>query len=275
MKNAYLSAAVAMLTVLSCAGYDNDGPNMRPGASRGSSTIAFSSSGSISGFAPYEPSDVLIVVTNFADRGVERWTGEEIKIPFTIDRYFGNRDKMIKSGALPKSILIEMINYDVDSSAPAEIPEYDEVWVNGKKLKQHLTGENGAWTKQSLVVDTKYLKFPASVGHPAQNEVVIKVATKGGQWVTKVDWISLHIPAAPPVVLSHGINSDAAYLSKLKEKIDDLGIPTVVFDQGNHGNESVYNISKLTEIVKRWKALWRVDHVNIVGHSMGGLRARR
>ena len=256
--------------VVAALAYENDGPGRTA-----SSKMLLAAAGNGSGFAPPEASDVRIVVTEGGNLGQQVWTGGTISVPFDVERYFGQRDKLIKSKALPETVQMTMIVWDVDSDSSYSPAEYDEVFVNGEKVGV-LSGIDGTWTRQSFMVKTKLLKFPDRPQAPAHNEVTIKVATKGGNWVTKVDWVSFDIPAAPPIILSHGIMNHGADLAMLASTItSELGLPAEAFDQENGGNDAISVIGNLKKAVKEWKDKWKVDKVNLVCHSMGGLRARQ
>ena len=235
--------------------------------------LASSFSGGIG--AP-EASDILFVTdSNTADRGdLGKYLGKgTITIPLKIERYFGDKDKLIKSGAIPKWAAVEFVTYDVDQDDPYD-PEVDYMYFNGHKIGQ-LRGSNGNYHRMLFPVDMKYVNLPSSPGNVAKNTITVQVDVNNGGWLTSIEWISIYIPAAPPVILSHGINSNGGALSKIQKEIRKFGIPAETFEQENGGSDTIFQIGNLTDAIQSWKENWHVDHVNIVGHSMGGLRARR
>ena len=275
MKKVYLSMLFAVMVTSLCVAYENDGPGYDPKAPKRVRLMSASDS-----FKPPESSDICFVATSGGDLGKEVWgPGGSISIPLRIDRYFGDKMKLIKSKALPETVTLKMVVWDVDDKSSYTPAEYDEIFVNGKapKDKKALYGVNDGLHMDTFTIDTKYIELPENPGETAINTIRIDVATKGGEWVTRIDWVALEIPAAPPVILSHGINSCADQLKTLQQKIkDETGLPCEIFDYPNHGNNHISDIGALSSKISEMKGKnkWNVEHVNIVAHSMGGLRAR-
>lgn len=269
MKASY-SIIAAVMFVFSGFAYENDGPGCDPNASPKARLMKSSDS-----FSPPEPSDICFVVTEGGDIGKTKGQGETITIPLDIPRYFGNKNKLLKSGALSERAVLTMIVYDVDSKYPSN-PEVDKVYLNGKKYLGTMWGDNEVYYQNQFIINTKDLNLAEFLGGTGHNTIEIKVDVNNGGWITHVKWISLYIPAAPPVVLAHGINSHGGQLAKLAKEIEDeTGLPTLYqWNFGNSGNNHIDNFSELGAIIQSYKKTCHVDHVNIVGHSMGGLRAR-
>ena len=241
MKRACLTIAFAVMASSLCLAYENDGPGYDPKAPKRAMLL-----GSSNSFSPPEPSDICFVATSGGDIGKEVWGNGSysyreprgsITIPLPIDRYFGDKEKLIQSKALPETVTLKMVVWDVDDKSSYTPAEYDEIFVNDNapRDKKALYGVNNGLQLNTFTIDTKHIKLPKNPGETAMNTIRIDVATKGGDWVTRIDWVALEIPAAPPIILSHGINSSADQLkalqrrSKMKQDchVQHLTIPTM------------------------------------------------
>lgn len=274
-----LIAALLLLVPIGTWAYENDGPGYDQNAPR-KIKVAKNSSGT--SFAPPESSDILFVAKEGGDLGKEVWgPNGTISIPLPIDRYFGDKKKLMLSGAISKTAKLVMYVYDVDNKSSYTPAEYDVVKFNGKSndatgREMVLYGENGAWTKVEFNIPIENVNLPTSPGSTAQNTITIDVDVKSpGYWVTAVNWASLEIEAAPPVILAHGIRSNNTTLKEVKEEIENLGLPVYSFSFPNKGNDGMAaGAGWLAVEVAKMRDKWQVDTVNIVAHSMGGLRAR-
>ena len=256
--------------------FANDGPNAVIPTTRSVKLLATSTASSAgeSGFAPLAASDVRFVTSWGGDLHEEVWPGGTIKIPLIIDRVFGDIERLLHFKALPEKVTLLMRVYDVDSDYKGSNPEKDDIYVNGKYIGT-LSGNDGKWTENTFSIPIEYLNLKEFDGDDGVNELTIKVGTGGGNWVTKVDWITVTIPAPPPVVIAHGIRNTAEDMKVLSFAIADMGLPVHTFDFKNNGNNSIKDGAKqLEEEIKIVKDKWHVQHVNIVAHSMGGLKAR-
>ena len=271
-SSCWVLAALILSAPVNLWAYENDGPGYDPNAPRKMKTAKKSSSSS---FDPPPASDICFVVTKGGDIGVTKGEDETISIPLDIPRYFGDKKKLLKSKALSEYAVLEMIVWDVDSKASYD-PEVDEVYLNGKKHLGTLWGDNQEHYKNTFIIKTEDLNLAEVLGGVGHNTIDIKVDVNYGGWITRVEWISLYIPAAPPVILAHGINSHGGQLAKLAKEIEDeTGLPTLYqWNFENSGNNHIDRFSELGAIIQSYKKMCHVDHVNIVGHSMGGLRAR-
>lgn len=230
-----------------------------------------------------DPTDVCFVVkTGDSTSGNMGTTGKHgLDITFTIPirRYYGTSDqiqRLIQNGGLPSKATLRMFVLDVDSAgAPGHSPEKDILYVNGGCWVGELYGANNEWRVNKFDIDISELKFPSAPGEVANNTFKIVVDYNNEGWVTKVDWAALEIPAAPPVVISHGIRNSASDVSDLATEIEKLGLPTHTFSYRENGNSSIRDGARqlATEIEKAANR-WHVDRITIVGHSMGGLKAR-
>lgn len=279
MKRACLLIVFAALASLSLSAYDNDGPNFDPKAPKRVRLMATSES-----FKPPEPSDVCFVATSGGDLGKEVWgkyssysPNGSISIPLPIKRYFGEKEKLIKSKALPETVTLTMVVWDVDDKSSYAPAEYDEIFVNGRppKDKKTLYGVNNGLHMNTFTIDINDIKLPTKAGATAENIIRIDVATKGGDWVTRIDWVALEIPAAPPVLLAHGIRSDKDTLDEIQDEIEDLGLPVRTFSFSSNGNDGISaGANQMVHEIADMREKLNVDTINIVAHSMGGLKAR-
>lgn len=230
-------------------------------------------------------SDVRFVASSGGNLGAEVWSRGVIEFPLTIDRYYGTKgdiEKLIKNKALADHAVLTMIIWDVDDHSTYNPPEHDRVTFNkGDASKEYalgdLTGQNAKWTKQTFRIPIDKINLPTSPGETAVNTIHIDVGydSQPGDWVTAVYWASLDIPAAPPVVFAHGINSGSYAFDKLEKKIkDEFGLYTAKTNFSNNGNDYIGNYEALEKVIQKVKQDCRVEKVNIVAHSMGGLRSR-
>ena len=251
-----------------------------PGGMRARMAQKLRRSGGTSQFPVPKSCDVRFVASEGGNLGERKWSGETIDFSLYIDRYYGTPNdikKQIESGALPKTATLTMIVYDVDDHATGvPVPEHDQVSFNTLCL-QNLTGSDGEWTKQTFDIPIEALNLPKNPGDVAENKIHIDVGVGSDPhtWVTEIFWASLDIPAAPPVVLAHGIRSNESTLENVKKAIEDFGVPVHTFSFNNNGNDGIYDGGKeLSYQITVAKSVYNVDNVNIVAHSMGGLKAR-
>ena len=264
--------AIVLSVAMSCSTYAGDDP-VDPRLGKKTRLLAKSSS---SGLDAPKASDIMFVTDsstpNKGDLG--QYLDGTITIPLEINRYFGDKKKLIKSEAIPKKVAVEFVTYDVDQDDPYD-PEVDYMYFNGTKIGQ-LRGSNGNYHRMLFLVDIDDVNLPTAPGTTAQNTITVQVDVNDGGWLTSIEWISLYIPAAPPVILAHGINSSGAQLKQLAEEIEDeTGLPAFfTWNFPNNGNNHISDYSMLSDIIQAFKKVYGVEHVNIVAHSMGGLRAR-
>ena len=231
-----------------------------------------------------KPSDIKFVVdrksngevgSSVYNSGTASPSYENFTFTILIDRYFGDVDKLIKNGGLPETVDLVMDVFDVDQ--PREV---DEIWF-GNRWLGNLTGATDSWNRKTFQIPTAELNLPKFEGDSAKaNTFTVKVSTAPGEhgnWCVSIAWAALEIPAAPPVIISHGIRTrlDEGDLDILERNIKDLGLPVHKFQYPLNGNNSIRDGARLlnSEIEDR-KKFWHVDSVNLVCHSMGGLKAR-
>lgn len=238
-------------------------------------------------FHPPELNDTLFLVDRAPglDTGCAFRSQGPLLFSIEIDRVIGNRDLLVQSGLLAPTATLRMPAFDVDSGAniPGINPERDRVWFNGNVVPtEFLTGENNTWKFNSFTIPIDWVNFPADPGRggtpaPAANlvRIDIDVANEDENWCTQIDWATLSIEVARPVVMAHGIFSDGGIWNKLwVPELQKLGLPSSnALDMGNLDGIA-QNAQKIAAEVAEAKRRWGVDKVVLVGHSKGGLDSR-
>ncbi|MEX2497685.1 MAG: choice-of-anchor X domain-containing protein [Wenzhouxiangellaceae bacterium] len=239
-------------------------------------------------FNPPEITDTTFVVDDDAglDTGCVFSSHGSLRFTIEIDRYIGDKDELIANGLLNDTAKLFMPVWDVDFNVPGLPPEFEpernRVLFNGNVVPgEFLTGANNTWAPNDFEIPIQWVEFPDSPGtnggpDGARNEIeiFIDVANDGDVWCVEVDWASLEIEAARPVVMAHGILSDGSTWDFWVQQLEPLGLPNSNnLDMGaldSIGN----NATKIGDEVADVKASWGVDKVNLVTHSKGGLDAR-
>lgn len=214
-----------------------------------------------------------------------------LRFPIMVDRVVGNRDKLKANGLIRETATLTMPAFDVDFSGGGSgtPPERDRVSFNGHVLTpEFLSGQDNEWKLNQYEVPIEWVEFPndpddGGTVEPKENFVEIEIDTLSlpdeDTWCTAIDWATLQIDVARPVVYAHGILSDGGvwdaspfrWLSHLR---DELGIPS---DNGLDMGplDSIQsNAGKIAGRVARARARWGVDKVDLVAHSKGGLDSR-
>lgn len=258
-------------------GYENDGPGAAL-ETKAKSPMRLLAANSSSTFSPPKASDVQFVVTEGGDLHVTAGSGypsHTIRIPLKIDRVYGDIQTLVANGALPKVVNLRMIVWDVDSDSTYNPAEHDEVLVNGHRVG-FLQGHNQTWTDNTFPVPIEILNLKADADDVVSNTIQVNVDVDNGGWITKVDWVSIYIPTPPPVVIAHGIRSNIDTTMELKRAIEtQIGVPVYTFSFHNKGNDGIADGAEdLRSHIETAKSLFHVDSVNIVAHSMGGLKTR-
>ena len=211
-----------------------------------------------------------------------------------VDRVVGNVTHLTDNGLLQGSAILKLPAYDIDYAGGGGInPERDRVYFNGHLVPAtYLTGASGTWSLNSFAIDTSWVNFPpdpvasnpsvADAGAPppltpAMNTVEIVIDTGNTKTLscTAIDWASLSISVARPVLLVHGILSGAKTWGPWVEKLQESGLPVDAIDLGFPALGSIQEDSaKIRDRVDRLLVLWGVDRIDIVSHSKGGLDSR-
>lgn len=162
------------------------------------------------------------------DTGCTFRSGGPLIIQVPITRYIGETDgdgRLMYPYTLNANNMVSLYAkirlpaYDVDYTGSSEdcSPERDRISINGKSLG-FLTGSNNIWKLNEFTVPIQDLKFPSAPGGPggtpapAMNEIRIDIDTGNSDecWCTAIDWVSITIDAQAPIMLLHGVNSDAS-----------------------------------------------------------------
>ncbi|MBT8136190.1 MAG: hypothetical protein KJO54_04145 [Gammaproteobacteria bacterium] len=183
-------------------------------------------------------------------------------------------------------------------------PENDRVLLNGALIGT-LNGYDSAWQVNEFEIPISELKFPAAPGQTAENTITIEVDTlnagvllsDGGVgcnwWYVKIDWIALQFAATAPVVVVHGIRSNAASMAGLAAGLESEGLitesvnlselplpATLTADWATCSTKEPYNnsvvesVRQLREQITSIAESYGSRTVRIVGHSKGGLDGR-
>lgn len=208
-----------------------------------------------------------------------------LKVPATVNHneisssgYFLDPKKLINNRVISEKTVIRMPVYDIDCDYVGSVsPEKDLVYFNGFPIK-YLSGINGKWTDDSLVVDTSKIKFVSSNSPDVYNEIKIDIDVANGgnnYWCMAVDWVSFEFDSVYPYVLVHGINADRDTWQEGKSfgilgTLDELGVLYERFSLGKNGS-SYDNGKLLARKIKEFLAPLKSTKVNIIAHSKGGL----
>jgi pimeloyl-ACP methyl ester carboxylesterase/subtilisin-like proprotein convertase family protein len=244
-------------------------------------------------FTPPESSDTTFVVDQAPglDTGCSFRSEGPLIFEIEIDRFIGDKSKLLANGLLGKTAELRMPVFDVDFTGGGGInnPERDRVTFNGNVVPgEFLQGQNDTWIPNNFNIPIDWLKFPQDPGTgtpvPAKNviRIDIDVANTREVWCTAVDWAALTIEVPRPILTVHGIFSNSGTWEQgnfnWKQKIEGLGIPyaSISMHQGlSLGLDSIAdNAGDIAAKVNELKARWGVQRLNIVAHSKGGLDSR-
>jgi triacylglycerol esterase/lipase EstA (alpha/beta hydrolase family) len=239
-------------------------------------------------FTPPVADDATFVVDSGAglDTGCTFRSGGPLSFNIAVDRAFtASEVATLKSkGLISANAVVRMPAYDIDFDGGGGVyaPERDRVYFNGHAVTpEFLTGGDSIWKLNSFQVPIDWVNFRDPAGStPGRNEVRIDIDTANGYevWCTAIDWASMSIRAARPVVMVHGIFSDnSAWAPVWVPGLDAAGVP--VSQQVNPSMgwlDSIQNnAGKIAAAVEAARQRWGVDKVNLVTHSKGGLDSRQ
>ena len=214
----------------------------------------------------------------------------KLKVPATMNELELNGDGTLKNPA--KLVAAKIIGanarvrfpvYDIDSSAQVQgaQPEIDIVSFNNRQIKT-LQGVTNQWTDDTLTIPIGQVRFDSPRSRGVLNELKIDVDQgnigAGEFWCMNMDWISIEFDAAPPIVLFHGINSDASTWDNADAPgvLDALNNAGVLWDRYSTGSNgrSFSNAKDLRGKVVAFLNPLKSTKVNVIAHSKGGLDAQ-
>lgn len=236
------------------------------------------------------------------------WSGGIHTINLPVKRMVSNADqlgargnllfpeKMVNSGGISKEVTLRIAAYDVDPGVGPK-PEVDRVIFNGTDIGT-LKGSNEGWNINEFHVPVELVRFGhypiKDNGEPTSGDNVIEISVDeaGGDWIMAPAWAELSFTATYPTIMVHGNYStnkfwegdydgengvpngpDDDSFNFFVAPFREAGLPydnsiNMVTDRiGPHGNILT---EKIPVIAKRFG----VKHVNLVGHSKGGLDLR-
>ena len=240
--------------------------------------------------------------------------------------YLIDWQKLVSNGVIASNARITLLAWDVDEDYVGSIaPEIDRVYVNGQYVGD-LSGANDTWSTVTFEVPIQYLKFARSAcrefgDSPGQqylsecssspitttNQIRIDIDTgnTSDNWAVEVDWTSIFIEAAPPLLFIPGMghsndtslpctfdgggelttangegcfywdDDDGTYFMNFRGILSSHGFLTAITEDFLGGGVGMReNAKRLVPLVNKLKARYGVDQIGMVGHSKGGLDAR-
>jgi len=254
-----------------------------------------------------ECSDTRFYVDSSAglDTGCTYRNGGPLVFNINIDRYFGDKTKLIQNGLLGspggaggglsgRVATLRLPAYDVDFNGGSQgvQPERDKVSLNGHDLRDslgqtyYLQGDNNIWHLNEIKVPVEYVNFPTAPGGVGVNQIRIDIDTfnPGTEvWCTAIDWATIEVEAPRPALLVHGIFSGPDTWLGIwasnppmsgSSRLDNLGIPYDTINLGFAPQTIGTNSSAISAKVDVLKQRWNVEKINLIGHSKGGLDSR-
>lgn len=249
-------------------------------------------------FRPPQTNDSVFVVDSGPDLDTScRFNDQSpLRIQLPVDRYVGSAamvKKMISQGLAKPFAKLTIPAYDVDFSGSgySGAPERDRVLFNGRPVpEEYLQGSTDIWHRNTFNIPLDWVLFPEDPGAgggaptPRINTITVQidVLNTSQVWCTAVDWVSLEIEVARPILLVHGIgfnsNPSVSWNEVWKPKLkDEYGVlsETINLSTGLIALDSIQNnAGKIAAKVQSLKTKWGVDKLNIVSHSKGGLDSR-
>lgn len=220
-------------------------------------------------------------------------SGGALEFDIPVTRYLADPalgiQQLIDNRVVGRTAKLRIMAFDVDSQAAdtgTAKKESDMVYLNGNYVGT-LAGSSGQWSSTELNVPIQTVKFPEILDSinapaPALNRVRIEIDQANDQdtWCTAVDWASLSIRAAAPLILIHGTNASAA---TWEIKVDgaspvdwltESAIP--FFHQINlEPNGSFEQNAKMLEPILLNEARRRgIQSMHLIAHSKGASDAR-
>lgn len=210
------------------------------------------------------------------DTGCTFVAGSPLLFTIKIDRYIGNVQKLRNNQLISPSVRLRLPVYDVDFTGVGTggNPERDKLFLNGHFIG-FLQGANNIWHLNEFDIPIEWINFPASPGAVANNDLRIDIDTLNGGWCTSADWGAVDIKVARPALFVHGIFSGPATWNLWTGRFDNsYGLPQSTIDLGFLPDTIQANAAKIFVKTEQLKQLWKVDKINLIGHSKGGLDSR-
>jgi pimeloyl-ACP methyl ester carboxylesterase len=210
-----------------------------------------------------------------------------------IDRYISKTPKLlIQNQLIGPTATVTIGVFRQGSQIPFTVQEtlfFNDVEVPSANIDRVHPGSSGP-DRIQFRVPIADVNFPAEGASPAQNIIRLQLNATivNGQIFCPdfyVDWITINIEVARPVLLVHGIFSKPGNWAPVwTQGLEDLGIPNDTIDLRSaflaEPMSSVpiqtigTNAGKIRDKVGELQQRWKVDKINLIGHSKGGLDAR-
>lgn len=200
-----------------------------------------------------------------------------------VDRYAGDVSKLRANGLISEFAELKMPAFDVDYFGGGGVnnPERDRVSFNGNVVpKEFLTGDNGIWILNSFRIPIDWINFAKDPGDgntltPEINTIRIDIDTANTNrvWCTAIDWASLSVDIARPILLVHGTFSGPGTWDNWRPKLQEKGVPTKEIDVGKIDSFEA-NAAKIESVVNKLQKRWGIEKLNIIAHSKGGTDSR-
>jgi pimeloyl-ACP methyl ester carboxylesterase len=199
-------------------------------------------------------------------------------------------EKLIENRVVFPKAKLRIMAYDVDSgfaSSDEVKRESDAVYLNGQFIGT-LAGTDGAWGVTEFDVPIEKVRFPEMGANgapptPAQNAVRIEVdqANDGQVWCAAVDWASITIRAAAPLMLLHGTNAQSVTWEykaiDYTSPVDWLNERSIPFEHRlNMGANGAFdtNAAILARFLQKEARQRGVEGLHLIAHSKGASDAR-
>jgi hypothetical protein len=219
------------------------------------------------------------------DTGCTFRSGSPLTFNVKIDRYVGDFAKLKASGSIGNMVTIRIPAFDVDynGSGTGGNPERDQLSINGHIIGD-LQGGNNIWHLNEFQIPVDWLNFPDLPGRVANNNFRIDIDRLNGGWCVGADWAAADIDVARPALFVHGIFSTPGTWSSRwittvpgtpeRLEITNLGLPADTINVGFLPDTIGSNAQKISNRMQQLKNQWKVDKINLIGHSKGGLDSR-
>jgi PKD repeat protein len=224
------------------------------------------------------------------DTGCSSAGDHSLTITLPVNRVIGDLTTLLRKGLLAPTVVLKMPAYDIAFAGGNGInPERNRVYFNDHLVPtQFLSGASGTWQLNTFVIPSEWVNFPPDPLAldsskrglpplvPQANTIRIDIDTGNTKTFscTSIDWVSLSVQVARPVLLVHGILSDHKTWETIwVANLRGLGLPVATIDVGKLGSIQD-NAAKIRDRVDQLRSAWGVERINIGSHSKGGLDSR-